>query len=239
MFKLWKPALFVGAIAVLVIGLLGSGAWFTDTVTSPTSSTSSGTLSLQDAGLTTFDLGTISNMAPGEKTQDVVITIKNDGNINLAWFGNLVITGDPVLQDALYIDYALMQFEGGAWAEPDYNFIANGVGAGPYPGWWNTLASQSPFGVVTLKKFDANNGMGSTPYEFMGALRPNFNYKLTLRFGFAEGAGNEYQGLGPVNLSFQVHATQISAGALNAFEAGFGTTHLVWLNQQIANQIDN
>ncbi len=29
--KLWKPALLMAAIAVMVIGMLGSGAWFTST----------------------------------------------------------------------------------------------------------------------------------------------------------------------------------------------------------------
>jgi hypothetical protein len=238
MFKLWKPALLLAAAAMMVIGMLGSGAWFTDGAANTSGSISSGTLSINDAGVSSVDLGTITTMAPGDKTNDVVITIENNGTIDLAWFGDLVV-GSSALKDAIYIDYAQMEFKSpsnGADWEPADNFITNGVGSGPYPSWFNTLAGLSPFGKVTLKNFDANNGMGSTPYEFMGALKPGYSYKLTLRFGFAEGAGNEYQALGPLSLGFDVDATQISTGALDGVKAGFGATHLTWLNQQIAKQ---
>ena len=235
--KLWKPALLLAAIAIMAIGMLGSGAWFTDTTTQETGVISSGTLSIDDAKVGTLVLGSLDNMAPGDVTEDVVIIIENNGTLPLAWFGDLVVS-NSVLKNAIYIDYAQMEFlapGGGSW-EPTDNFISDGVGAGLYPGWYNTLAASSAFGVVTLDKFDGNNGMGSTPYEFMGALKPGYSYKLTLRYGFAEGAGNEYQGKGPLNLSFKVDATQITAGALDALQAGFGTNHLTWLNLQIAKQ---
>jgi hypothetical protein len=173
-------------------------------------------------------------MAPGDKTGDVVIIIENNGTLPLAWFGDLIVS-NSVLKNAIYIDYAQMEFLPASWETTD-NFILNGVGSGPYPGWYNTLANQSAFGVVTLNVFDANNGMGSTPYEFMGALKPGYSYKLTLRFGFAEGAGNEYQGAGPMTIAFKADATQITAGALNAIGANFGTYHLTWMNDQIAKQ---
>jgi hypothetical protein len=166
-----------------------------------------------------------------------VITITNTGSMPLAWFGDLVVDGDAKLKEAIYIDYALMQFEGGTWAEADDNFILDGVGSGPYPGWYDTLASQSGFGVVSLNVFDGNSGMGVAPYEFKGALKPGFSYKLTLRFGFAEGAGNDYQGEGPVNVSFKVFATQVNADAIDAHQAGLSVgADLPWMQTQLNNQ---
>ena len=140
--KLWKPALLLAAIGVMVIGMLGSGAWFTDTATSSTAAISSGTLSIDDGKVSEAVLGTVANMAPGDVTNDATITIKNNGSLPLAWFGNLIVGGDPELKDAIYIDYAQMEFlapGSGTWETTD-NFIANGVGAGTYPGWFNTLA---------------------------------------------------------------------------------------------------
>jgi hypothetical protein len=229
----------LAAISVMAFGVIGSGAWFTDSATSSTNSLSSGTLSIDNGKLSQVTLGTISNMAPGDVTGDVVIVIENNGTIPLAWFGDLVV-GSSVLKDAIYIDYAQMEFlkpgGTGTW-EPTDNFITDGVGSGNYPTWYNTLAGLSTFKVITLKNFDANNGMGSTPYEFMGALKPGYSYKLTLRFGFAEGAGNDYQHAGPLTVSFKADATQITAGALDAIQAGFGTNHLTWMNDQIVKQV--
>jgi hypothetical protein len=158
MTKYLKPALLLAAVAIMAIGMLGSGAWFTDTATNQTAALSSGTLSIDDGKVAEFSLGAITNMAPGDVTDEVTIIIKNNGTLDLAWFGDLIVSGDLDLKDAIYIDYAKMEFfdpDGvGQW-EPVDNFITNGVGSGPYPSWFNTLAGQSPFGVVTL--------MSSTP----------------------------------------------------------------------------
>lgn len=226
----------LGLVAVMVYGLIGSGAWFTDTVTSDENVIQAGTLSINDAALSQATIAVL-NMAPGDVTDDVVLYITNNGTIDLAWFGDLVIEGDSTLKGAIYIDYAKMEFLGGSWAEPEDNFITDGVGSGPYPGWYNTLAASSPFGVVTLDVFDGSNGMGVAPYEFMGALKPGFAYKLTLRFGFAKEAGNEYQNLGPLTITFKTDATQINAEAIDALHSGWAASSLVdWFNIQIANQ---
>ena len=167
----------ISLMAVLItVALVGIGtyAYFSDTETSPASSFTAGTLELDGPGIDLFDMGTINNMAPGDITGDAVVYIQNVGSIPLGWFGDLVVTGDSTLYQAIYIDYALMQFEGGSWAEADDNFITDGVGSGPYPNWYNTLAGMSPFGVITLNNFDGNNGMGSAPYDFMGALKPAY-----------------------------------------------------------------
>lgn len=225
MHKLFKPTLLLAAVGVMVFGLLSSGAWFTDTVTSNESSFSSGELSIEDGQFAAFNFGTITNMAPGDKTPYVSVYIKNDGTIPLGWFGDLQVTGDPVLADALYIDYAKMEFlstDGVTpWYSPD-EFFVDGVYA--YEG-VAPLAGLD--GFVSLNEWDGNNGMGVTPYEFMGYEEPGYMYKLTLRFGFLEGAGNEYQELGPVNVSLKVDATQVKLGALNALGVG---NALAWLN---------
>jgi predicted ribosomally synthesized peptide with SipW-like signal peptide len=228
-----------------VVGALAAGAtmaWFSDTETSTGNTFTAGTLALNGTGIADFNFGTLPPMAPGEITEERVITIKNDGTTDLAWFGDLVIGGGTHLRDALYIDYAKMEFmktDGTTPWEPVDNFITNGRGSGLYPSWYNTLADNSSFHLNTLSVFDGNNGMGTTPYEFMGALKPGYSYKLTLKFGFAPAAGNEYQGNDsnnvPVTIAFKADAVQINADALNALHPTF-SNHLVWLNTQISHQ---
>lgn len=224
------------AIAVMVFGVLSSGAWFTDTKSSTTPSTiSSGNLELNGPGITSFYLGTIPPMAPGDKTGPVSILIKNDGNIPLAWFGDLVVTGNGDLKKAVYIESGVMEFLGGQWIEPVDTFITKGIGAGNYPGCYNAMALANEFNVVGLDKFDGTSCMGVAPYEFTGALKPGFSYKLTLNFGFAELAGNSYENLNGLNISFKVDAQQVKENALTAF--GYGLNNWAWLNTQLDHQI--
>ncbi len=233
--KLWKPALLLVAVAIMAYGVIGSGAWFTDSATRSVATLSSGTLSINDGKVVEFPLGTIDNVEPGWISDPVIIQIVNNGNLNLAWFGDLIIEGGGILNEAIYIDYAQMEFIG--WSEPTDNFILDGVGSGPYPGWYNSLAALSPFGVVTLKNFDGNDGMlPGTDYEFMGALIPGNSYKLTLKFGMAELAGNEYQNLGPMAITFKVDATQVKEEAMLAL-TGLPSIPMTWFNTQISNQL--
>ncbi len=251
--KLWKPALLLAAITVMVIGTLGSGAWFTDTATNSTGTITSGTLNIDGESVNTQTIGTIVNMAPGDRTGEAVIIIKNIGTLPLAWFGNLVIETDPedaALKDAIYIDYAKMEFlapsgdnwqgSGGPKDGPD-NFILKGFGSGPYPDWYNTLAAKGPFPVISLSDFDGTTAMGVAPYEFNGALKPDYSYKLTLKFGFYDLADNTYQGMGPMNISLVVNATQIKKEAIEAIE-GYNAwampNLMTWLDAQIADQVE-
>jgi len=232
--KLWKPALLLAAIAIMAYGVIGSGAWFTDSATGDVATVSSGTLSIDDGKVVEVPLATITNVEPGWVSDEVVIQIVNNGSINLAWFGNLIIEGGGILNEALYIDYAKMEFLG--WTEPTDTFIFDGVGAGDYPGWYDYIATLSPFGVVTLKNFDGTGAMlPGTEYEFMGALIPTNSYKLTLKFGMAELAGNEYQHLGPLTIKFKVDATQVKEGAMLA-QTGLSAIDMTWFNTQITNQ---
>lgn len=222
--KLWKPALLLAAIAIMAYGVIGSGAWFTDNAASPTSQLSSGTLSIEEGQFAAFNLGTISNMAPGDLTPYISVYIKNDGSISLGWFGDLVIN-DSMLKDVIYIDYAKMEFLGTDGTTPWYpadEFIKDGVYA-------YELAAPlaGPDGFVTVAEWDGNNGMGVTPYEFMGYLDPGYMYKLTMRFGFLTSAGDEYQAQGPLDLSFEVTATQVKQGALDAMGLHYA---FAWLN---------
>lgn len=232
--KLWKPALLLAVLAVMVYGVIGSGAWFTDTATAPVTTLTSGTLSINDGKVVEVPLGTINNIEPGWVSDEVVIQIVNNGNLNLAWFGNLMLEGGANLNEVVYIESAKMEFVG--WSEPTDIFIEDGVGAGLYPDWFNSIAASSPFGVVTLVKFDGNDGMlPGTDYEFMGALVPGNSYKLTLKFGMVEEASNYYQNMGPLAIKFKVDATQVKEGAILA-TTGLGSIDMTWFNTQIANQ---
>jgi len=231
-------SIFVIGILALAMGY-GTYSWFSDTETSTSNTFTAGTLKLDGTGFTSFDLGDIiDNMAPGDLTAYATIIIKNDGTLPLVWLGDWVITGGNKLREAIYIDYAQMEFlkpDGTTAWEPTDNFITNGVGSGPYPTWYNYLASLSTFGVVSLDVWDGNNGMGTTPYEHVGALEPGYSYKLTVRFGFAPNAGDEYQGdvVNPVNIKFKVDATQVNADALAELTSW---ADWAWINAQLAKQ---
>lgn len=238
--KLWKPTLILAAVAIMAFGTLGSGAWFSDSAASPESALSSGTLKINEALLTTATLGTLDNMAPGDKTENVVIAIQNDGTLPLFWVGKLVVTGDVFMQEAIYIDNAKMEFVGGAWDEPTDQFLTDGIGSGLYPDAYNVDVAKNAFGKMGLNVFGLNNYMGVTPNQFMGVLKPGYAYRLTLNFGFAEAAGNAYQDREPVNISFEVNAMQPKAGAIKAYDATIDTGWLLdtWIPGQLANQHD-
>ena len=248
-----KKILIAVMSVVLCLGLMGGAfAYFSDTETSSTNSFTAGTLELDSAGITSASPIVITCMAPGDVTGEYVITIKNIGCIDLAWLGDWQFTGSPALRDALYIDYAKMEFltsTDADWCsdpttgyETDGSdlFILDGVGHGPYPGWYNTLAGLSTLGVVTFNNWDDNNGMGSTPYEHVGALKTGYKYRLTVKFGFAPGAGDGYQNLGPVTATLVVNATQINSAALQAqgVSASSAPGLVTWMLAQIADQTE-
>ncbi|HHW02266.1 MAG TPA: hypothetical protein GXX35_05595 [Thermoanaerobacterales bacterium] len=244
-------------ISLVLIGLLAFGigfgtfAWFTSSATSQNNTFTAGTLKLNENGMSGFtNLGNIGNMAPGDVTNEVSLVIENTGSLNLAWFGGFRVTpavenGTTKLAEAIYIKYAKMEFlkEGGTWENAD-EFIKDGVGAGDYSSYYNTLIDDD-LGVITLKNFLEANAMGAGPGVQMGALKPGSKYKFTFVLGFAPNAGNEYQadaqGINPINISYAVDATQIDLGALETLDnrhpeyAGL-TNHLAWLNAQIAKQ---
>jgi len=229
----------LGLVAAMAMGAAGSGAWFSDTETTPSDTFTAGTLDLDGEGFASFDLGPlVANMAPGDLSSTASITIKNTGSLDLVWLGDWVITGGNKLREAIYIESATMEFlepDGTSNWEPTDQFIMDGKGSGSYPDWYNTLANLSNFDVVSLDVWDGNNGMGTTPYEHVGALKPDYAYRLTVRFGFAKGAGNEYQGdvTDPVSIVLKVDATQAKPEALATLTSWADWT---WLNAQLAKQ---
>lgn len=202
-------------------------------------------------------IATINHMNPGDEFGPITIEIVNNGTKKLAWFGdwqfNYIdvldrVDGDKLL-DVLYIKEARMEmfklnpeFDEDSDEDPitnpkyihwsdslDYNdnFIANGVGSGLYPDWYNGLAALSNYGVITLRNWNDNAGMApGTVYEHMGALLPDNKYVLTVTLGFVgdNSDQNEYQGdqpgVSPIVVGFKVDAHQINQDALN--NAGLG-----------------
>lgn len=231
--KLWKPVLLLAAVAIMAFGMLSSGAWFTDTATGQTASVKAGTLSIDNGKVSTASLGTIEKMAPGDVTDEVSIIIENNGNLPLAWFGDLQVS-NSMLKNVVYIHTAKMEFlnsdETDTW-EPVDMFIANGKGSGTWPTTWG-----GPENLATLAVYDGNSNMNSLGYEHMGALNPGYKYRLTLAFGMYTGAGNEYQNAGPLDISFKVEAMQLNMAAMNAWKPLAGTNHYVWMTQQTDKQ---
>jgi hypothetical protein len=237
----WMILIAIVAIATIAIGTIGAGAWFTDSATSNVATISSGTLSIADGQVSETVIGVITNMAPGDETGIATITIVNDGTMNLAWFGNLIVS-DSILKNVVFIKDAEMKFlsptnqnwqplEGTCPAGPDH-FITLGLGTGCWPTVWG-----GPDHLATLAVFDNNPNMApGTPYEFMGALKPGYKYQLTLQFGFWDNAGDAYQGQGPMTIHLKVDATQIKFGALEALYPSLGNM-LDWMNTQIGKQM--
>jgi len=262
-----KKILLSSMIVVAVAAVAGftTYSYFSDTATSTQNTFSSGVLSINDGKIATAAVS-LPNMAPGDVTGEYSVVIENNGNMNLGWLGDWQFDGglsgdhNYDLKDALYIADAKMEFltsnpsvvtwNSDATAGYDYisgyktdHFITNGVGSGPYGSAYTAIANQSPFEVVTFNKFSlpANSGMlPGTVYEHEGALKPGYSYRLTVKFGLAPLAGNQYQNLGPVTAKLQVNATQINAAALEAqgVPAGSAPGTVTWMNAQIADQTE-
>lgn len=238
---------------VSAVAIAGTGAFFSDNEVSENNTISTGTFDLQinentEGTLFTMDLGELTAMAPGQESEEVSLVIENNGSVNQTWFGyfdtqNVVNN----LDEAIYIKSMKMEFlnqaEDTTW-EPVDQFITDGVGSGPYPDHYNSLAVSDPLGVISLKTFNsaANNMMGAGNGVFNGSLKPGFKYKLTYVLAFSEDAGNEYFD-GSMDLTFKLDATQVNAGAIDNLFAGhprysgLGSNLITWNQQQIAKQL--
>lgn len=239
-------------IVAMAAAMVGGAtlAWFTSEAVSEGNTFTAGTLrldindSLASDGSFAIDIETLENLAPGDVMDEwIILHIVNEGSLDLAWFGRFFVDGD--LAGAIYIEDAQMEFlnadgEADKWEVTDH-FIHQGRGHGPYPTFYESLAEQSEYGVVMLTDFLAANAMGSGGGVHMGALKPGFSYRLSVRLGIAELAGNEFQGKS-ATIHFEAVATQVNAAALEHlfaetdWLAGAGSTHLSWLNNQLAKQ---
>jgi len=253
-----KVLLSLLLMGVLALGIgMGTYAWFTDNASSELNTFTAGILDVELNGEDAVELMCLETdyMEPGDVTEEVEIEISNVGNLDLAWYGyfrpELV---DPELSDrllrAIYLKEATMEFlnpEIGTW-EPTDHYISDGVGDGDYPTEYNAMAADDPFGVISLNTWlthARSNAMGTGKGVQTGALRPGYSYRLTLQFGFAELAGNEYQGdeVSPLKINYVVKATQVKDGALKALDDSDKVikiesvpSQINWLNQQLAKQ---
>lgn len=250
--------LFISALTISVVAgsvVLATNAYFSDTEVSTNNTFAAGTLQVDvndngSVGVFDMNLGTINAMMPGDSTEEVSLLIKNTGTTNFAWFGYFDTANvSNGMDEAIYIKSAKMEFlnpDGmGTWETMDH-FIDNGIGFGTYGAYYTGLANSDPFHVVSMRTFNGstNNMMGAGYGVFMGALKPNYSYKLTFTLGMAPEAGNEYQA-SSMDLIYRVRATQINGDAIDTLFAGdtrftgasSGAAHLPWLNAQIAKQI--
>jgi predicted ribosomally synthesized peptide with SipW-like signal peptide len=255
MLKIFKSLFSIVAIATIAGGVTWS--YFSDTATSKSNSFKSGILSINDGKVAETDAIVLDNIAPGWVSEEFVVTIENNGSIDLGWLGDWQfsggISGDDNydLKDALYIADAKMEFlksdSSTVWLDEATNekgytngadvFITNGDGSGPYPNYYQGLADSSTFGVISLNEWNNNTSMVTTgEYEQVGALKPGYTYKLTFKFGMAEEAGNQYQNLGPVTAKLKVDATQIEKNQIEALTGGWSDIN--WMNNQISDQTE-
>ncbi|HVS79684.1 MAG TPA: SipW-dependent-type signal peptide-containing protein [Candidatus Paceibacterota bacterium] len=248
-------------ISVSILAFVGvvvaqtTGAFFTDADTVTGNTFTAGTLNVTLTGNdstnnTRFDLGNISGMAPGDTTGTAAIDIKNGGSIPLAWFGYFTATSHGAdMTQVIYIKSAKMEFldpSSNEWLPAD-QFITDGVGSGLYPTEYNLMASSSPYGVVTLAAWNADNAMGVGPGVQVGALNPNFKYRFSFQLGMVDQAGNTYQGKS-MDLSYTVKATQVNSSAITALgngdgriadnlgNVGPGSYWVDWFNTQLSSQ---
>ncbi len=248
-------------VIIAVAVTAATGAFFTDTTTSATSTLSSGTLSLdvnENDSAESFEWTLADNLvlAPGDSTDWVDVIVKNDGAMPLAWFGHFNVMGDEGMEKAIYIKDAKMAFltpDGGSWAQPDFGypdpapdgpvvdqFITDGIGSGRWP----VSATSYDFGKISLDTWNTrmniwNIGVGN---NLSGALNPGYAYKFSFRLGMAEEAGNLYQNQS-LSLSLTVDATQTNDAALDSFltstpgYVGPNHGHNNWLRGNLDYQI--
>lgn len=245
-------------LTLMLIGLLAFGAglgtyaWFTSTATSTDNVFETGTLNLDvnnnNGEPFALNLGTINNMQPGDLTDEVSVNIKNDGSLDLVWFGKIILLGDTKLAEALYVEDMKMEFldkdgYSDIW-EPTDHFIHEGKGYGTYANYYDTLIDNN-MGVITLEKFLNDNAMGAGNGVQMGALKPDFAYRLTFKLGLAKKAGNEYQGdqVNALSLKYIVNATQVNAEAITALDENNDNISIAsvsslynWFNLQLDKQ---
>lgn len=239
--------ILLSLLVVVAVGgatIAATSAYFTSQSILGASTLASGTLivSAKQGGSSVLNLGTVGNMAPGDETSQVVMDIKNDGTLNLGWVGYFQTGGDE-MEPAIYIKEAQMEFfkpNGETW-EPLDHFISNGTGFGTWGGTYTALANSDPMNVVTIKSWNSSNAMGAGGGVQMGALKPNYLYRMTFTLGLAPLAGNSYQGK-TMSIAYKVLSTQINADALDALFTSDsrlnvpGHNHVTWLEQQIAKQ---
>lgn len=111
MSKKWLVAIAVVAIAAMVMGVSGSGAWWSIQTQAKDNALSAGTFDMTIGGTGGHEVSglcAVSNWAPGDNPALCTINLHNGGSvpINVVWSG-FQLTGDSTMQDWVFItDFA-------------------------------------------------------------------------------------------------------------------------------------
>jgi predicted ribosomally synthesized peptide with SipW-like signal peptide len=232
---------------------IGTYAWFTSQATSNNNVFTAGIL---DVSLNTnlvdgieMPFAVSGNLQPGQvvTTGDngyVTIEITNDGNLDLGYFDNFVLTGDTKLAEAIYF----VSWENGLYHE-DGTKVFSDEFLKPdqivYPA--HKLLDTNNDNRISLAEWlvDGNTQMNAMAngWDF-GALKKDYKFVQKFKLAFDENAKNEYQGLS-LNGSFKVYATQVNADAINALladpdynipDGSGGQNALVYMNTRLNMQ---
>lgn len=226
-----KLLLILLAVTVSVATIAAATmAWFTDEDDAGEATFTAGTLKIDVNGLGDWyevekELldTTIWKMNPGDEFGPIEIIIENTGTKKLMWLGDLQFTLENSelnanLLDAMYISYAKMEHleaDGVTpWADPAEFINGTSIASSlQHLASVPSILEGTGFDpVMTLRGFDGHDQNTGTRHEFAGALIPGNKYKLTLKFAFHKGAGNNCQGdvASPVKIGFMVNAYQLN-----------------------------
>ena len=205
--RIMMSMLVIALAAALVGG--ATMAWFTDQADIGGNEFKAGRLTIDVADRnknTTFNLGEIGKMEPGDITDEATIRIRNTGNIDAATFGRFQTSGGSGLAHALkFYKYEVNFFDkdNEALDRKDV-FIKDGEIQGNIGGMH-----------TNLRKWIDNSG----PCDIMGtawdmeALKPWEYFEITFSLQLDPQAGNEYQEK-TTTLLYEVLATQVQADAI-------------------------
>lgn len=235
--------LVVGVVTAAGIG--ASQAFFSDTETSSGNVLSAGTFQIDVDGNSdgTFDinLAKVTGLMPGDKTGEAKIVVKNNGNVDMATFGQFTLSGiggtslDEVLKFYTYkVDYFDQNGAVARWAsdDPYYGldnnedwFIKDG---NPHSQW------VAYGGKHFLNEWVFGNGpldVPGTSWDMEG-LKPGEYYEITFELQMDPFAGNTYQGE-DVTIGYVVKATQIDTDAINALGLGGQLNDFTYVNNNV------
>jgi hypothetical protein len=165
--KRMLTALLAGSLlGVMAFGAIGSGAWFTDTVTTPTNTAASAFLDIESPYATPFS---VTGLLPGEWTEPFVFAVRNEpGSTEVKYrFYDEKVSTDPGFYNQIQVRVG------------HSNPVQNP------PNWCDTnLIWEGP-----LKDLDIN----SVDDAIVDTLGSNITHDYQLCFGLPTTVGNEYQ----------------------------------------------
>jgi hypothetical protein len=213
----------ISAIALAVAG--ATGAFFNDVETSATTTLTSGTLNIDltdSVGAIPLNLGSISNLAPGETTPSATIKVKNSGSINAATFAKIKLVSDTGLVGALKLyNWKVDYFKADGTPSPRWATKDPYYGVGVNEDWFiKDGVAHSGFvaagGSANLSAWLTGNGaldVPGTPNDMEGLKANGSYYVVTLQFQMDPAANNAFQGKSAA-LAFEVDATQLNTDAI-------------------------